>query len=48
MYYVYLLEKYEDDEIYIGLTNNLKRRFSEHNHGGKIWELVYYDQKGAG
>jgi predicted GIY-YIG superfamily endonuclease len=43
MYYVYLLKKYNDDEIYIGHTNNLKRRFNEHNRAGKIWELLYYE-----
>ncbi|MDH4211571.1 MAG: GIY-YIG nuclease family protein [candidate division WOR-3 bacterium] len=43
MYYVYLLRKCKDNEIYVGYSNNLKRRFGEHNRGGKVWELLYYE-----
>lgn len=51
MYYVYLLKsKKNNNEIYIGSTNNLKRRFSEHNLGKEIstarykpWKLLYYE-----
>ena len=32
-----------DNEIYIGYSNNLKRRFVEHNRGGRVWELMYYE-----
>ncbi len=41
MHYIYVLKK-ERKEWYIGYTNNLKRRFSEHQ---KEWpcELVYYE-----
>ena len=48
MFYVYFL-KNEKDEIYYGSTNNLKRRFLEHNSGkslatkGHKWILVYYE-----
>ena len=30
MYYVYLLKKKNDDDIYYGYTNNLERRLQEH------------------
>lgn len=43
MYYVYLIKKHGADEIYIGYTNNLKRRYSEHNRVGTVWELLYYE-----
>jgi len=48
MFYVYLL-KNEEKSIYIGCTNDLKRRLSEHNLGksdftkGHKWEVVYYE-----
>jgi len=31
-YFVYIL-KYSDDSYYTGVTNNLERRFNEHNSG---------------
>ncbi len=40
MYYVYLLRK-GDGKIYIGYTNDLKRRIREHKE--KIPELIYYE-----
>jgi putative endonuclease len=43
VYYVYILKRFSDNEIYIGYTNNLKRRFKEHNRGARIWTLVYYE-----
>lgn len=50
MFYVYLLVSVEYDEIYIGSTNDLRRRFKEHNDGREIstkrympWELYYYE-----
>lgn len=33
MYYVYILVSEKDNGIYIGRTNNLKRRLAEHNIG---------------
>jgi putative endonuclease len=33
VYYVYILKSLKDKGLYIGCTNNLKRRFVEHNNG---------------
>jgi len=32
-YHVYVLRSGTDDQNYVGCTNNLKRRFEEHNSG---------------
>lgn len=32
-YYVYILYSLKDNKLYIGLTNNLKKRLSEHARG---------------
>ncbi len=40
MYYVYFLRK-GDGKIYIGYTNDLKRRMAEHKE--KVPELIYYE-----
>jgi len=33
MYYVYVLQSKKDHSIYVGYTNDLKRRFEDHNKG---------------
>ena len=33
MYYVYAISSLNRNYIYVGLTNNIERRFSEHNTG---------------
>ncbi len=33
MYYVYVLKSTKDEKLYIGSTNDLRRRLSEHNKG---------------
>lgn len=33
MFYVYILKSLKDNKIYIGKTNNIKRRLDEHNNG---------------
>ena len=33
MFYTYVLRSKKDGELYIGSTNNLSRRFKEHNTG---------------
>jgi len=50
MYYVYILKSKLSNQIYIGSTNDLKRRFEEHNAGVEIsskrympWILFYYE-----
>ncbi len=49
-YYVYLLQSEVDNSWYIGFTNDLNRRLSEHNNGHSFytkrkipWILIYYD-----
>ena len=50
MFYVYVLKSLKDNKAYIGSTNNLRRRLSEHNKG-KVqstkarvpFELRYYE-----
>ena len=48
MWCVYLIKSKKDKSLYIGFTNNLKRRLSEHNSGQNFstknktpWELIY-------
>ncbi len=50
VYYVYLLKSKKDESLYIGYTNDLKRRFDEHNDKKSRstkhkapFELVYYE-----
>jgi len=50
MFYVYILKSKKDNSIYIGYTNDLKRRFEEHNNlenkstkHKAPFELVYYE-----
>jgi len=48
MYYVYII-KNENDDIYIGYSQDLRRRLREHNEGknrstkNHVWEVVYYE-----
>jgi len=50
MFYVYVLKSRRDGNSYIGSTDNLKRRFVEHQKGlvastkpRRPFELVYYE-----
>jgi len=50
MFYVYVLKSSKDNKLYIGYTNNLKRRIQEHNKGKNFstahrgtFSLVYYE-----
>lgn len=50
MFYVYVLKSVKDGDLYIGSTNDLKRRFTEHNNGEvrstksrRPFTLVYYE-----
>jgi putative endonuclease len=40
MHYVYLIKDVNRNKLYIGYTNNLKRRLDEHKN--KKPELIYY------
>ena len=51
MYYVYLLQsRMKPAQFYLGSTNDLKRRFADHNNKKSIstaryapWRLIYYE-----
>ena len=50
MYYVYLLKSQNQDWLYVGYTENLKRRFEEHQKGlsqatkpYRPFELIFYE-----
>lgn len=50
MFYVYILKSRTASQIYIGSTNDLRRRLFEHNKGREIstkrylpWEILYYE-----
>jgi len=50
MWYVYILQNINDANLYVGLTNNLKKRFKSHNER-KVYStraraplsLIYYE-----
>lgn len=50
MFYVYCLKSEICDELYMGYTNDLKRRLLEHNQGKNVstkrympWAVIYYE-----
>lgn len=50
MFYTYILESLKNRELYLGYTNDLKRRLKEHNQGLNIstkrylpWNIIYYE-----
>jgi len=50
MFYLYILKSKKDNNLYIGSTNDLKKRLVEHNKGlvfstklRKPLELIYYE-----
>lgn len=50
MFYVYVLKSKRDFQFYTGSTNDLKRRFKEHNDGKvfstkyrRPFEITYYE-----
>lgn len=54
MFYLYVLKSLKDQQLYIGSTNDLGKRFAEHN-SGRVWstklrkpfKLIYYEAYGA-
>lgn len=50
MYYLYVLKSLKDSNLYVGSTNDLRRRLAEHNSGKvkstmsrRPFELRYYE-----
>jgi len=50
MFYTYLLRSLKNEKLYIGYTNDLKKRLGEHNKRLVTstkkyapWELIYYE-----
>ncbi|MBI1754723.1 GIY-YIG nuclease family protein [Candidatus Azambacteria bacterium] len=50
MYYVYLIKSTKADFLYVGVTDDLRRRFSQHNSKKEIstkpyapFKLIYYE-----
>lgn len=50
MYYVYVIQSELDKGLYIGMSNDLRRRFWEHQNGvsrstksRRPWKLIYYE-----
>ncbi|OIO50112.1 excinuclease ABC subunit C [bacterium (Candidatus Gribaldobacteria) CG_4_10_14_0_2_um_filter_41_16] len=50
MYYTYIIKSLRDNHIYAGHTNNLKKRFNQHNQGliastknRRPFKLLYYE-----
>ncbi len=51
MWSVYIIKSLVSKKYYIGCTNNLKRRLTEHNNGHNVsttkdkpWELVHFEK----
>ena len=38
MFYTYVLKSKKDQQLYVGSTNDLKKRFKEHNN--LVWGLA--------
>ncbi|MBL7834423.1 MAG: GIY-YIG nuclease family protein [Cyclobacteriaceae bacterium] len=52
VYFIYILQSRADDSFYKGITDNLTRRFDEHNAGKDSytkqhipWDLIWYTTK---
>jgi putative endonuclease len=50
MFYVYILKSNKNKDIYIGFSEDLKKRFKYHNGGlvkstkaNRPWKLIYYE-----
>lgn len=49
-YYTYVLQRKQNDDLYIGYTTDLRRRISEHNSGKNfstknkgLWQVIFYE-----
>lgn len=50
MYYIYVLESIKNNKLYIGSTQDLRKRIEQHNKGKNAstkrylpWKLIYYE-----
>jgi len=50
MFFVYILRSLKDNQLYVGSTDDLRRRIQEHNAGKsestkfrKLFNLIYYE-----
>ncbi|MBI4692149.1 MAG: GIY-YIG nuclease family protein [Candidatus Terrybacteria bacterium] len=50
MFYAYVIRSKKDGKWYTGSTNNLRKRFNQHNKGKSTWtkgrgpfEIIYYE-----
>ena len=43
MYYVYILKRPSEDDIYIGLSTDLRLRMKDHQSVYRDWKLAYYE-----
>jgi len=50
MFYNYVLQSLQNGNLYIGYTDDLKRRLREHNNGSNTstksaipWKVIYYE-----
>ena len=50
MFYTYIIKSWKNDKLYIGFTNDLRKRFKEHNDGRSKYtkgrgpyDLIYYE-----
>ena len=50
LHFVYILQSIKNKSLYIGCTNNLKKRLEAHNNGESLytknklpWKLIYFE-----
>jgi putative endonuclease len=50
-YFVYIIQSYKDESLYVGQTNNLEERLRRHNQGRskytkpkRPWELLHSEE----
>ena len=43
MYYVYILKRPSEDDIYIGFSTDLRLRMKDHQSVHRDWNLAYYE-----
>ena len=50
MFYIYIIQSVKNKELYIGYTDDLKKRLKEHNQGLNFstkrylpWDIIYYE-----